>query len=170
MTQSQRLAVDHIPKIHRFILYFRKLMSGKEYSEENIWAFDETVVWFDSVGNSIIEKIGAKEVEMFTTGHDQQNITVGLCASSVGKKKVPYIIFIGKGNTTEDKQLKARQDIEINYSDNGWFNTDLTVHWLHKNFQIFFKANEQNTILVWDAYKCHIATEVKQAAKKLSVD
>ena len=76
----------------------------------------------------------------------------------------------GKGNTTDDKQLKANRDIEINYSDSGWFNTDLTVHWLHKNFQIFFKANEQNTILVWDAYKCHIATEVKQAARKLSVD
>ena len=145
-------------------------MYEKEYSEENTCAFDETAVWFDTVGNSTIEKIGAHEVGMYTTGHDKQNITVGLCASSAGKKKVPYIIFRGKGNTTEDKQLMARKDIEINYSDNGWFNTDLTVDWLHKNFQIFLKANEQNTILVWDAYKCHIATEVKQAAKKLSVD
>ena len=106
-TQSQRLTVDFIPKIHKFILYFRKLMSEKEYSEENIWAFDETAVWFDSVGNSTIEKIGAEEVEMFTTGHDKQNITVGRRASSAGKKKVPYIIFRGKDNTTEDKKKVA---------------------------------------------------------------
>ena len=114
ITQSQRLAVDLVPKIHRFI-----------------------AVWFDSVGNTNIEKVGSKEVEMFATGHDKQNITVGLCASSAGKKKLPYIIFRGKGNTAEDRQLKARKDIEINYSDNGWFNTDLTLHWLRKNFQSF---------------------------------
>ena len=168
-TQSQQLAVDLVLKIHRFILYFRKLMTEKSYHEEKIWAFDETAVWFDSVGNTTIEKVGSKEVEMFTTGHDKQNITVGLCASSTGKKKLPYIIFRGKGNTAEDKQLKARKDIEINYSDNGWFNTDLTLHWLHKNFQSFFTANTPDTVLVWDAYKCRIA-EVKQAAKKLSVD
>ena len=135
-TQSQRLAVDLVPKIHRFILYFRKLMTEKSYHEENIWAFDETVVWFEM------------EVEMFTTGHDKQNIAVGLCASSAGKKKLPYIIFRGQGNTAEDKQLKARRDIEINYSDNGWFNTDLILHWLRKNFQSFFTANTPNTVLV----------------------
>ena len=112
-------------------------MTEKSYHEENIWAFDETAVWFDSVGNTTIQKVGSKEVEMFTTGHDKQNITVGLCASSAGKKKLPYIIFRGKGNTAEDKQLKARKDIEINYSNIGWFNTDLTLHWLRKNFKVF---------------------------------
>ena len=169
-TQSQRLPVDLVPKIHRFILYFRKLITEKSYLEENIWAFDETAVWFDSVGNTTIEKTGSKEVEMFTTGHDKQNITVRLCVSSAGEKKLPYIVFRGKGNTAEDKQLKARRDIEVNYSDNGWFNTDLTLHWLRKNFQRFFATNIPETVLVWDAYKCHIAEEVKQAAKKLSVD
>ena len=44
---------------------------------------------------------------MFTTGHDKQNITVGLCASSAGEKKLPYITFRGKGNTEEDKEMKS---------------------------------------------------------------
>ena len=91
-------------------------MTKKSYHEENIWTFDETAVWFDRFGNTTIEKVGSKEVEMFATGHDKQNITVGPCASSAGKKKLPYIIFRGKGNTAEDKQLKARKDIEINYN------------------------------------------------------
>ena len=103
-------------------------MTEKIYHEENIWAFDETAVWFDSVGNTTMEKTGSKEVEKFTTGHDKQNITVGLCASSAGNKKLPYIAFRGKGDTAEDKHLKARKEIEVNYSDNGWFNTDLTLH------------------------------------------
>ena len=91
-------------------------MTKKSYHEENIWTFDETAVWFDRFGNTTIEKVGSKEVEMFATGHDKQNITVGPCASSAGKKKLPYIIFRGKGNTAEDKQLKARKHIEINYN------------------------------------------------------
>ena len=91
-------------------------MTKKSYHEENIWTFDETAVWFDRFGNTTIEKVGSNEVEMFATGHDKQNITVGPCASSAGKKKLPYIIFRGKGNTAEDKQLKARKDIEINYN------------------------------------------------------
>ena len=40
------LLFDLVPKIHRFILHFRKLMTEKSYHEENIWAFDETAVWF----------------------------------------------------------------------------------------------------------------------------
>ena len=169
-TQSQRVAADLVPKIHRFILYFRKLMNEKIYHEEHIWACDETAVWFDGVGNTTIEKTGSQKVEMFTTGHGKQNITVDLCASSAGNKKLPYIIFRGNDNTLEDKHLKTRKDIEVNYSENGWFNTDLTLHWLHKNFQKFFTVDTPNTVLVLDAYKCHIAEEMKQAAKKLSVD
>ena len=112
-------------------------MTEKNFHKENIWAFDETAVWFDSALNTAIEKVVAKEVEMLTTGHEKQNIAVGLCASSVGEKKLPYMIIRGKGNTANDKQLKARKDIEVNYSDNGWFNNDLTLHWLHKTFKDF---------------------------------
>ena len=138
-------------------------MSEKDSSEENIWAFEETVVWFDSVGNSTVEKIGTKIFEMFTAGHDKQNITVGLCASSAGKKKVSYIIFRGNDNTAEDKQLKSGRDVEINFSNNGWFNTDLTLQCLHKIFQTFLKAHDQNTIRVWVPHNCGSETRCKEA-------
>ena len=49
-TQSQQMPPDLIPKIQRFILHFRKLLTEKNLQKENIWAFDETAVWFDSVG------------------------------------------------------------------------------------------------------------------------
>ena len=50
------------------------------------------MVWIDSVANTTIEKAGSTEVEMFTTGHDKQNIKVGLCASNAGNKSC-YILF-----------------------------------------------------------------------------
>ena len=50
------------------------------------------------------------------------------------------------------------------------FNTDLTLHWLHKNFQRFFTADTLNDVVVWDAYKSRIAEKVAQAVKKLSAD
>ena len=53
-------------------------MTEKIYHKETIWAFDETAIWFESFGNTSIEKTGSKVVEMFTTGHDKQNILVGI--------------------------------------------------------------------------------------------
>ena len=35
-------------------------------------------------------------------GHDKQNISVEFCASSAGNKKLPFIIFKGKGDTLEN--------------------------------------------------------------------
>ena len=66
-------------------------MSEKEYSGENIWAFDETAVWFDSVGNNTIEKIGAKEVEMFTNWACQaEYYSMTLCSKYRKEKGTIY--------------------------------------------------------------------------------
>ena len=41
---------------------------------------DETAVWADMPGNSIIEVRGAHTVQIATTGHDKQRITICLAA------------------------------------------------------------------------------------------
>ena len=46
----------------------------------------------------------------------------------------------------------------------------LTMIWLQRNFYRFFRMPDENTLLVWDSYKCHISDEVKQKAKSLEVD
>ena len=49
-TQNQHDPKDLIPKLIRFILYVRKCLSEKNYT--NVWAGDETPVFFDNIGNT----------------------------------------------------------------------------------------------------------------------
>ena len=50
-----------------------------------------------------MEKVGKEDVALASTGHDKQNITVGLAYCSDGTKLKPMIVFKGKGCTKEDK-------------------------------------------------------------------
>ena len=132
-TQTQRLPSDYIPKVQRFLLYAKDKLENNQYSQ--IIAYDETAVWYDSVGNTTIEKIGKEDVALASTGHDKQNITVGLAYCSDGTKLKPMVVFKGKGCTQEDKILKSRKDINVVYSDNGWFNADLINDWVNKTLK-----------------------------------
>ena len=127
-TQTQRTPSDLVPKVVRFLLYIRKVLEETKY--QKVIAYDETACWFDAVGDTTVEKVGAQDVTMASTGHEKVNVTVGLAYASDGSKLVPTIVFKGKGLTKEDKDLCKRKDINVCYSSNGWFNTELTVDWI----------------------------------------
>ena len=78
-------------------MYAKDKLENNQYSQ--IIAYDETAVWYDSVGNTTIEKIGKEDVALASTGHDKQNITVGLAYCSDGTKLKPMVVFKGKGYT-----------------------------------------------------------------------
>ena len=92
-------------------------------------------------------------VSMKTTGHEKMNITVGLMVAFSGVKNKPFVVFKGKGKTVEAKELAKIRDVFVTWSDNGWFNDDLTSELIEKNFGFHFG----NTLLIWDAYRCHIS-------------
>ena len=83
------------------------------------YAMDETAVWFVACGSRTVDTVGEKFVSLATTGHNKQNVTVALTTAASGAK--------GKSLKAEDRTLKARRDINVAYSDHGWFNTDLTI-------------------------------------------
>ena len=76
------------------------------------------------MGDTTVEKVGAVDVIIASTGHKKVNVTVALAYASDGHKYPPCIVFKGKGLTKEDKELVKRKDINVNYSSNGWFNTE----------------------------------------------
>ena len=45
-------------------------------------------------------------------------------------EKKMFIVFSGKGKNPEGKKLKARNDVYITYSDNGWFDDAVTEEYL----------------------------------------
>nr|CAD2188417.1 unnamed protein product [Meloidogyne enterolobii] len=62
----------------KFVLYIRRMRKEKNYNY--IYGSDETSVWLDSSNTKCIDKCGAKEVAVLSTGHDKQRITVMLTA------------------------------------------------------------------------------------------
>ena len=57
---------------------------------------DETPLYFDMIPSRTLEKRGAKEVRIKSTGAEKQHITVVLACTGAGKMLSPMIIF--KGN------------------------------------------------------------------------
>jgi hypothetical protein len=54
--------------IFRFLLYTKATLEKTKY--QKVHAFDETSVWFDSVGDTTVDKIGVEDVCLASTGHE----------------------------------------------------------------------------------------------------
>ena len=166
--QSQKLPADLIPKVIDFVLYLESYFADHPTVQAgSILAMDETAVWFDATSNRTVDAVGSRTVSLASTGHDKQNVTVALTASADGNKRLPFIVFKGKGKTAEDKVLLARRDIKVAFSDNGWFNTDLTVDWLK---QVIGTIAFSKRLLIWDSYRCHTSDPVKKQRRVQNVD
>ena len=82
---------------------------------------------------------------------------MALTASASGAKRLPFVLFKGKGKTAEDRELKARPDIVVAFSDNGWFNKELTIDWRQR---VMGSMTFGKRLLVWDSYLCHLTDSV----------
>ena len=51
-----------------------------------------------------------------------------------GDNKLITIIFKGKGKAKKDKQVLARTDCYVLFSDNGWLQDETAQLFLRKNF------------------------------------
>ena len=166
--QSAKLPADLIPKLTDFLLYLRSYFADHPTMQAgSVYAMDETAVWFDSVSARTVDFVGSRTVSLALTDHDKQNVTVALTAAADGTKRLPFVVFKGKGRTSEDKLLLARRDIQVAFSDNGWFNTDLTVDWLKR---VVGAIAFGKRLLIWDSYRCHISDPVKRQRRQQNVD
>ena len=165
--QSQRAPLALVPKLLGFLSYMRSYFHDHPERElRSIFSMDETAVWYDAVSTRTVDFVGAKSVSLMSTGHDKQNVTVALSAAANGLKKLPYVVFKGKGKTVEDRELKTRCDIVVAFSDNGWFNTDLTIDWLRR---VMGALAFSQRLLIWDSYRCHICPAVDEERKKILI-
>ena len=140
----------------------RKIM--EENSECNIWATDETPVFYDLIRNKTVDMKGKKEVKVKSSGGDKKMVTCLPVASIDGTKKPITIIFKGKGKAKEDKDVLARTDCHVLFSDNGWLQDETAQQFLRKNF-----TSEEKEIMVWDSYKCHYQGTTPNTLKELNM-
>jgi hypothetical protein len=163
-TVGQKMPQDVIPKLVGFILYVRALRVKHSYQLSNMFAMDETACWLNMPAPTTLEKTGAIEVPIHSTGHDKSRFTVCLTAKADGSKCKPLIVFKGK---RIDKELTKVTGVIIKMASNGWMNEELTQQYLS---DVIGPLAFQRRLLIWDTYRCHISKAVKEKMKKLKID
>lgn len=164
-TVAQKLPQDYVPKIVSFVCHIRRLRQQQKYNMCDIIGCDETPVWFEGVGATTINRCGAKDVAVLTTGHEKMRCTVMLSAKADGKKLKPFVVLKRKRPLVElEKQFPG---IVIAYSENGWMNESLTAEYLRRVIGSFYFKRR---LLVWDSYRCHIMNSIKQQLVRMKVD
>ena len=166
--QRTKLPADLIPKLTDFLLNLLSYFADHPIMQAgSVYAMDETAVGFDSASSHTVDFVGSRTVSLASTDHDQRNVTVALTAAADGTQRFPFIVFKGKRRTSKDKLLLARRDIQVAFSDNGWFNSDLTVGWLK---QVVGAITFGKRHFIWDSYRCHITDPVKKQRRQQNVD
>lgn len=129
-TVAQKPPSDYLEKIISFIRYTRSLRHKESYTMSDIIGCDETPVWFEAVSNTSLDKAGAKEVSVLSTGHEKMRCTVMLSAKADGTKLKPFVIFKRKRHLPDLE--RKHPNVVIGYTDNGWFNEETTKEYLDK--------------------------------------
>lgn len=175
----QKPPADYIEAIAKFIIHVEQMRKKTKFSE--VYAFDETAVWFDSPDNRVIETKGAKDVRIsfrpslphslqvtvLTTGHEKMRVTVGLCARSDGKKMLPYVLV--KRKRSDPKIVhKFKGKLIINWAGSVWMNDSHTEDFLRK---VIGGGGpfKRKSLLIWDAFGCHKSEATIAVLKELDI-
>ena len=115
-TAGQSLPKNVSERIVDYVTMCSKRIRRNQLPLPCIANMDETAIWADMPGNSTIEVRGAHTVQIATTGHDKQRITICLAAFADGTKLKPFVVFKGKRILKEISNVHAAV---IKMSDNG---------------------------------------------------
>jgi hypothetical protein len=143
-----------------------------KYKDIKIWNMDETAVYLDAPGNRTIDLIGAHTVEIATTKHEKDRVTVVLCVSSDGERKPPLLILRSKNesqwntiNHTEVRYNNGQQSMEmyVAYNEKAYMNSKLMCEWIRHVFKpavppnttIPVSADGYESVLLLDNVKSH---------------
>ena len=154
-----------VSKLVAFIMHLRRLRISQKFTNDAIYAMDETACWMDMPSDTTVYFSGARSVPMKTTGHDKSHYTVVLTAKADGTKLKPFVVFKGKG-THLLKDLNTIPGIVVRFSLNGWMNDSITIEYLRLVVGVFSFARR---VMVWDAYWCHVSKDVKAECGRLNL-
>jgi len=147
------------------------------YKDIKIWNMDETAVYLDAPGNRTIDLIGASTVEIATTKHEKDRVTVVLCVSSDGERKPPLVILRSmaesKWNTIQHTQVRYNNgqdtmEMYVAYNKKAYMNYKLMCEWVTHVFKTPVPPNTTpvsvdgyETVLLLDNVGSHTTEEVE---------
>eukprot|EP00731_Ephydatia_muelleri_P012549 Em0006g1443a len=166
-TAGQSLPKNVSDRIVDYVTTCSKRIRRNQLPLPCIANMDETAIWADMPGHSTIEVRGTHTVQISTTGHDKQRITICLAAFADGTKLKPFVVFKGKRIPKEISNVHAAV---IKMSDNGWMNEDLTMEWIATVWNDSVDPGSAKRMLVWDTFKCHFTSSVKSLLEESNTD
>lgn len=150
---------DRVDRFLRFVLRMRRM---REYSDAEILNMDETPVWFEMPGKSTLTKKGVSEVSVTSTGHEKEKLTVTLAAYADGTKLAPLVHLPGVRPPPKESVPCGVQIYMCGAGKKSWANEESIKFWLSKLYGV---NNRRRRLLVWDAFRGHITSGVKDLVK-----
>ena len=173
---AQKLPKDLEAKIEAFYRDAQTRRENGKYPKEMIGNMDETPLYFDMIPSRSLEKRGAKEVRVKSTGAQKRHITVVLACTGAGKMLPPMIIFKGNkilcilvpmfhlydsGKTTQViKGLIAPPGFIIAHQSKAWMDGPLMQQWVKISLKY---TGKKESLLVFDTFKVHVTDEVSNS-------
>ncbi len=141
---------------------------------QQIINIDETSVYRDAPGDTTIDEIGAKTVEIGTTQHDRDRVAVLLMINRAGTVFTPLVIYKSTSRLkvlrfipTPVKITRDRVEIEVKlwvtYARKGWLNGAMMMRWLDVVYRSELASRDirvENATLFMDNCGAHDSEEV----------
>ena len=160
-SMSQKLPADLEDKVSSFTKFVRELRIEDDFEDDFIVNMDETPVFFDIVPSKTVNQMGSKSVIVRTSGSDKRHITVMLAITASGKVLPTMIIFKGK---RELKDIKAPPGCIVAVQEKAWVDERIMLRWVEECLIAYTKKDR--TLLILDAFRCHIMDSVKKQIKR----
>ena len=142
------------------------MLNIDEFNLQRILNVDETPIYMDMTYNKTIEKKGAKNIEIITTGGEKIRISAILSISGDGKKLPPVLIFKAKPGGKLAKKLNAieivkQKKIFVYCQANAWCDYRIFKDWLKYIFIPYQNCNVKKTcLLILDKAPSHCGEEI----------
>jgi len=168
-------------KLQTIAWHFRNKCAATCTSQSHALLFnmDETPIYLDAPGNRTIDKIGAKTVEIATTKHDNDRVTLVLCVSCAGMKIDALIIH----RCHEKKKMKKtnnlfqrRIDLDdqhitlwTSYSPKAYMNQYIMAKWIEHIYKPHITAaghDPHDSILFMDNMGAHDVDNIEVIFKQ----
>ena len=166
-TTAQKDPSHMIGKLVGYIMHVRRLNKQFQFPNSSILAMDETPVWADMVSSTTVDKTGAIDVPLKTTGHEKVRVSVCLTAKGDGTKLKPFIVFVGAKRESKNLHEEYKRQCSVASSTNGWMNEELTLRWVD---EVVGKFAFSKRLLAWDSYEAHMTENVKRRLKDANTE
>ena len=136
--------------------FITKVKTSGRYPLAQIGNMDETPMYFDLGPSRTIERMGAKEVLVRTTGADKRHLTVVLTVTADGKMPPPMIIF--------KRKVKHRPatppGVVVEVQEKGWMNQELMHVYVERIWRPFMEVAKEmemlkGSLLILDSFSAH---------------